>query len=184
MPSAGQKKVQVSTSTRKYSGDLANPIYEPTVGLLRVPWKPGAQERIREQQYAKLMSLFDWYKIDRKAANSWSRLAACLAIEHVPGMRVVAESGPAWGRRPSWKAGLGNELLRQVAVVQRDEACGFARAIAILRRQPQWRKYSQQNLLTRHREARRESKQRTIKSIKRNKLQSVAIKIFGPLREP
>jgi hypothetical protein len=143
------------SSRRKYTGLLAEPICEPVVGLLRVPWRPGAKSRIVEQITDRLLALFDWYKIERNAPNRWTLLAMKLAFEHVPGMEVICEPTLTRGRKKSWQAGQGIELVREVDTLQRQKRIGYAEAIKLLRKQPKWKTFSQQNLVTRHRDARR-----------------------------
>jgi hypothetical protein len=134
------------------------------MGLLAELMRPQAEERAREQLVVKFQLLFDWYEIDRDAPNAWTTLAIFLAMDHVPGMKVIHEPKPRRGRKPSWQAGLGKELVREVEAVQAAKRVGYDEAIKILRsdRTKDWKKFHQASLVTRHREAvRAEKKGRT-----------------------
>src|SRR4051812_17909058 len=104
----------------KYTGDLATPIYEPVAGDVGDLGgsKAEAERRTFEQQVRKMDQLFDWYSIDPDEPDAWMLLAVSLASEHVPGMQVRHEL-PKRGRKRSWKDGLGIELARDVAALQK-----------------------------------------------------------------
>jgi hypothetical protein len=147
------KKSQANKSTfpGKYTGELATRIYEPGGG-------PGgssaeANRRIFEQRVLKMEKLFDLYSIDRDDPDPGMSLAAKLALAHVPGMQVRKKRG----RKPSWKSGLGIELVREIDALQQTNNMNYEQAIAVLRKDKEkaWRKYTLPNLITRHREARR-----------------------------
>lgn len=158
-------KKRKTFSHRKYTGKLANPIYEPIFGgLLSELARPQAEKRANEQRLVKLQSLFVWYEIDPDAPNAWEKLAIFLALTHVPGMQVIHEPKGKRGRKPSWKDGLANELLNEVKAL-RPGHNSYEAAIRELRADKSkiWKRYTLPNLITRHREARRaEAKRRLL----------------------
>jgi hypothetical protein len=149
---------------RAYTGDLAEPIYEPILwasiseDLDRRKWQ--AEQRAINRQLANLKSLFDWYKIDPSADDQWASLAFELAKAHVPGMRVIYDWPPKRGRRRSWQAGRYEELLQDVHEVRSKREMTTSAAIDALRADDSrdWRKFNRNSLIARHREAVREHK--------------------------
>src|SRR4029453_11907858 len=94
-----------------YTGELADPIYEPSGESLA--------ERVIEKWNSKIGFLFDWYEIDSDAPNAWRLLALNLAVDHVPGMKFINEEAKRKrGRKKSWKAGLGAQLVREVEALK------------------------------------------------------------------
>jgi hypothetical protein len=151
--------------SRKYTGELAEPIYEPIWGLLAELSRPEAERRALERQALKLQALFAWYQLDSTAPNAWKKLALFLAQVHVPGMEVIHEVKRRRGRKRSWKAGLGIELIRDVEAVQAKQRGTMQDAIRALLKDKKkgWHSYTEASLLTRHREARKaEQKRRTM----------------------
>ena len=148
----------------KYEGLLAEPIYEPIMGLLAEIMRPMAEERAREQQVLKIQLLFDWYEIDRDAPDAWRNLAIFLAATHVPGMKVIYDIRSRRGRKRSWKAGLGTELVRDVEALQTSRSMNMQEAIRALKKDKTkgWHVFSEKNLITRHRDARRAEEKRRI----------------------
>jgi hypothetical protein len=115
------------------------------------------------RQAKKMGRLMHWYKIDPDSEDSWYALAFALAKAHVPGLRVIHAFKPKRGRKQSWKAGLAAALLRDVEKLQKQQQrISMSAAIRLLRKDKdkQWRQYTEQNLVTRHREARRAVQQR------------------------
>jgi hypothetical protein len=142
----------------KYTGLLADPIYEPILrGLFDFD---GSEEKANQRALSRLEEkvplLFGHYGIDPRDSNRWFTLACALALDHVPGMPVLFARPPQRGRKRTWQSGLGEQLL---AAVQTKKAQGAATstrdAISQLRRSESWKRYTQQNLETRHREANR-----------------------------
>ncbi len=91
-----------------------------------------------------LVDLFRWHKVNPNLENRWSALAIALAEAHVPGMRIIHEPMPKRGRKISWKAGLGTELLRDVERLQAENSdLTFDAAIKKLRQVKggRWEKY-------------------------------------------
>ena len=119
---------------RVYTGDLAEPIYEPIAGgaISKEMRKKFAEQRASARQFANLKRLFDWYKIDLSAIHPWANLAIALAEAHVPGMQVIYESRPKRGRRQSWKAGRYEELLQDVNEVRSKKTMTISAAIDAL----------------------------------------------------
>jgi len=134
-----------------YTGELARPIY---AGL-----SPDREVEDRAYQtfFEKFRSLFALYEIDPDDAQSWKMLSYALAMEHVPGMRILYEPPPQPGRQRTWQAGWGDALLKEVEEKQANSKLSIASAIRELRKDPNkpWCKYPQQTLETRRREARR-----------------------------
>jgi hypothetical protein len=112
--------------------------------------------RLVEQLGLKLGKMFDWYKIDPNAPDAGMFLALKLAMAHVPGMQISCELRKR-GRKPSWKNGLGIQLIRDVAALQQTKTVTYQQAIVELRmnKEKPWRAYTASNLITRHREARK-----------------------------
>ena len=59
-------------------------------------------------------------------------LALKLAMAHVPGMQIRCEPRKR-GKKPSWKNGLGIELVRDVAALRKSKKVTYQQAIAELR---------------------------------------------------
>jgi hypothetical protein len=159
---------------RIYSGDLAKPIYVPLVrpnvagdSSNRQPTELDAHARYRKMaearylQINKFLKLFEFYEIDSLNKLKWYQLALALAERHVPGFRVVYDVRPKTGRRRTWKAGLGDDLVRDVEALTAKRKMTIEDAIKKLRTDSsKWRRYTVPNLITRDREARREQKER------------------------
>jgi hypothetical protein len=173
-----------STFTTRYTGELATPIYEPLVcvGGLGAS-EAEAERRAFERWRLKIGKLFDWYAIDPKAPNAWKHLAIMLASDHVPGMQVRYELQKRRGRKPSWKDGMGFELVRDVAELQSTKEMNYAHAIAELRKNKEkpWHRYTPSNLITRHREARKvaQNRRRLVEQLETSPLWKLGV-MFGP----
>jgi hypothetical protein len=145
-----------------YTGALAQPIYlDPDdykyaggLGQLTDPnvVEKKMREMMQKQAFEKMQLLFKHYEIDPSDEQRWQALAFSLAITHVPGLQVASRPKP--GRKPTWKTGLGDELVRAKSRTGK----GTKEAIADLRKEPKWKKYSAQNLEARYREARARQK--------------------------
>ena len=139
-----------------YTGELAQPIYVSVEGL-----PPDLTEEAVDRAYQtfneKFRSLFALYEIDPDAERSWQMLCFGLAMEHVPGMRMLWEPRPQPPRQRTWQAGLGDVLLKDVEEMQANSKHSIASAIRELRKDPNkpWHKHPQQTLEARHRDARR-----------------------------
>ena len=90
----------------KYAGALAQPIYVDEDQIDRV------EEVLLARVPEKIHLLFKHYKIDPSDEQSWQTLALQLALDHVPGVRLAFR--PKRGPHPTWKAGLGFDLVRAV----------------------------------------------------------------------
>ena len=126
-----KSRANKSTFPAKYTGELATPIYEPVAGGMGSLGgsKAEAERRTAEQRILKMEKLFDWYSIDPDEPDAGMYLAARLALAHVPGMQVRHEVRKR-GRKPSWKDGLGIELVRDVAALQQTKKMNYEQAIA------------------------------------------------------
>ncbi|MET4240778.1 hypothetical protein [Bradyrhizobium sp. RT10b] len=156
-----KSRAKQSTFEREYTGELATPIYEPSAGGVGGLGgsKAEAERRIFEQRVLRIEKLFDWYSIDPDAPDAGMRLAVELALAHVPGMQVRRELRKR-GRKPSWKDGLGIELVRDVAELQRTKRLNDEKAIKELHKKKRWSAFTVPNLITRHREARKVEQRR------------------------
>ena len=132
-------------------GALAEPIYLDAVSGEPADW-------IKAQLTEKMALLLTHYRID-PSENCWWQLAVCLAFEHVPGLRLSFR--PKRGRHPTWKAGLGDKIVRAVEDVKSRTGKRTEDAIAKLKEEPggMWGRYTVQNLGTRYREAKRHQEQ-------------------------
>ena len=146
----------------KYAGALAKPIYVD-LGSLELHRYPDVAAALQEtwltRAAEKVPLLFEHYKIDPSDEQRLERLAICLACEHVPGLQLAFRPKP--GRKPTWKTGLGDELVRAVEDVKSRTGEGTEDAIAKLKGEPggKWGRYTVENLGTRYREAKRHQEQ-------------------------
>ena len=146
----------------KYAGALAQPIYvdQDAPGYHRYPDVTATFKEMWQTRAAeKMLLLFKHYKIDPSDEQSWEKLAIRLAFEHVPGLQVAFRPKP--GRKPTWKTGLGDELVRAVEDVKSRTGKRTEDAIAKLKGEPggKWGRYTVENLGTRYREAKRHQEQ-------------------------
>jgi len=76
--------------------------------------------------------------------------------------KFVANPRKLRGRKPSWKDGLGIELVRDVDALRQTKKINYEQAIKELRRDKEkpWRAYSLPNLIARHRDARKAEQHR------------------------
>src|SRR5262245_57001996 len=120
----------------EYAGALAKRIY-----LDRKEPVDQAMERILR----KIPLLFEHYKVDPHDKNCWQRLAVGLSLAHVPGLKVSMRSG---GRKRTWKAGQGDELVRAVEEVQSRTGDGIQDAFDKLKEDKlgKWKGYTVENL--------------------------------------
>ena len=133
-----------------YAGALAKPIYVDVDQIDRV------EEVLRARVPEKIHLLFKHYKIDPSDEQSWQKLALQLAFEHVRGLQLAFEPKP--GRKPTWKTGLYDKLVRAVEDVKSRTGKGTEDAIAELLKEPKWKTYTPQSLEARYWEARRRQK--------------------------
>jgi hypothetical protein len=105
----------------------------------------------------KIPLLFKHHKIDPSDAQSWQKLAVRLALAHVPGLQVSMRGG----RKRTWKAGQGDELVRAVEDVQSQTGMGTEDALVKLieNKLGMWKGFTVQNLGPRYREAKRSQAQ-------------------------
>jgi hypothetical protein len=136
-----------------FAGALAQPIYVDVDQIDRLEGVLLA--RVPE----KIHLLFKHYKIDPSDEQSWEKLALQLALDHVPGLQLAFRPKP--GRKPTWKTGLGDELVRAVEDVKSRTGKGTEDAIAELQKEPggMWGRYTVENLGPRYREAKRHQEQ-------------------------
>jgi hypothetical protein len=143
----------------KYAGALAEPIcvedYYKARGLGQAIQEPDVAA-ISKELVEKIWLLFEHYKIDPSDEQSWQKLAMSLALAHVPGLQVANRSKP--GRKPTWKTGLDDELVRDLEDEKSGTGKGTKEAIAELRKKPKWKTYTEENLEARYWEARARQK--------------------------
>jgi hypothetical protein len=159
-PRGARVSKSIKSGVRKpqaYTGELAEPIYIPNFSRNKYELEAEATYR----KIIKFHKLFEFYKIDSTGKLKWYQLALALAEQHVPGFRVVYGVRPKKGRRRTWKAGLGDDLVRDVEALTAKRKMTIEDAIKKLRTDSsKWRRYTVPNLITRDREARREQKER------------------------
>jgi hypothetical protein len=146
----------------KFSGALAEPIYVPNPGgLLALPEDEELRKaRIGGQLRGKLELLLDHYRIDKTDPDCWFLLCLRLAVDFVPGMQIEDAPPLKPGRKRTWQAGLGNDLMLAVQKEQAERSgCSIKQTINYLRKHdPRWHPYSPGNLVTRLREAKRKDR--------------------------
>jgi hypothetical protein len=133
---------------RDYTGALAEPIY-----LHRHETVDQAMART----VRKISLLFKHHNIEPSDAQSWQKLAVRLALAHVPGLQVSMRGG---GRKRTWKAGQGNELVRAFEDMQSRTGMRTKDVLAKLKEElGVWKDFSVENLGARYREAKRSQAQ-------------------------
>jgi hypothetical protein len=116
----------VSASRKpRYSGSLNQPIVRP-LGL----W--GKQSLIRER-YAKLGLLFKHYGIELSDRSGWQKLALCLALHHVRGMKVVDRQARK-GAPLKWDISRAQEFVQSIDSIQDRRGRGLEDAIGIAKK--------------------------------------------------
>lgn len=134
----------------RYSGTLNEPMV--SLGLRGQTLKEKLAKLINEE---KIPALFEHYQVAPDDPTGWYQLAVKLALTHVPGFLIIT-TPKRRGRKRTWQAGLGDDLIRDVEAVKRDMGLKTTReAIAALKRASDkgWTTYTRQSLETRHREA-------------------------------
>jgi len=153
------KSINSKARKQLYAGDLLEPIHMPAhAGDAGTEIDRSVEAVYRKTD--KLLRLLDFYGIDDGAKHKWLRLSLALAEAHVPGFRVVCGTRRKRGRVRTWKAGLADDLVGDVAFLTNECKMDIKDAIRRLREDPtkDWGKFTQQNLETREREHRRERK--------------------------
>jgi hypothetical protein len=143
-------------SVPKFSGSLAEPIYERFGGgILDMPddkakWKARMLGRLE----GKLELLLEHYGIDKEDNDRWWLLSLQLGLDYVPGMRIETTPPSRRGRKPTWRAGGAHELFRAVQDLIAEKKCTEKEAIRqIAAADPRWRQKTPENLGARYREA-------------------------------
>ena len=112
----------------RYAGALAQPIY------VDVDQNDRPEEVLAARVPEKMPLLFKHYRIDPSDEQSWITLALQLALDHVPGLQLALR--PKAGRKPTWKRGLDDELVRAVEDVKSRTGKRTGDAIAKLTKEP------------------------------------------------
>jgi hypothetical protein len=156
MPKKVRKKRPLASRVF-YKGPLAEPIYK---SVLPEWFGARSEDLVREKRILKLPLLLKLYGIDERSPNAWADLAWALACDHVPGMQAIDQVSRKRGRKPSWKSGLGRELLREVDALRAKKKIGIEEALEQLRadKAKGWKKHPISSLGTRYREAARAEK--------------------------
>ena len=145
----------------KYAGALAQPIYVDfeLLELHRYPDVAAALKEMWQTRTAeKLPLLFKHYKIDQSDELGLQRLAIILACEHVPGLQLAFPPKPP--RKPTWKTGQGDELVRAVQDVKSRTGMRTQDAIRKLQKDKPgtWGRHTVENLSARYWEAKHHQK--------------------------
>lgn len=119
----------------RYSGALNQPITPIFNGLL-LP-KEVFGTHVLSQRNQKLNLLLVHYNIDPKESGRWQKLAFCLAVEHVPGMRVTHEPGRGRGRPSEWNITRDREFVAMIDEIKRDRNHGIRDAIRMAKKRMQ-----------------------------------------------
>jgi predicted Holliday junction resolvase-like endonuclease len=131
----------------KYAGALAQPI---DVGVDQID---RVQEVLTARVPEKIYLLFKHYEVDPSDEQSWQTLALKLAFDHVPGVQLRLAFLSKAGRKPTWKVGLGDELVRAVQDVKSQTGMRTQDAIRKLQQDKPWKRFTVENLGARYREA-------------------------------
>jgi len=135
----------------KYAGALAQRI---DVGVDQID---SIEEVLRARLPEKIHLLFKHYEIVPSDEQSWQKLALKLAFDHVPGLQLqLALPPPKVGRKPTWKTGLGDKLVRAVQdIMKSQKRMRIEDAIDKLQKDKSgmWGRYTVENLGARYREA-------------------------------
>jgi hypothetical protein len=162
MPKKARKKRPLASGVC-YEGPLAEPIYgSASGGWIGSVTGRGAEpeDLLRGERMLKLPALLKLYGIDEHSPNAWADLAWALACDHVPGMQAINQVSRKRGRKPTWKSGLGRELLDEVYALREKKKIGIKEALKELRgdKTKVWKKHPIDSLGPRYREAARAEK--------------------------
>jgi hypothetical protein len=137
----------------RFAGALAQPIYVDMDEIDRV------KEVLAAGVAEKWPLLLKHYKIDPSDDQSWEKLALQLALDHIPGLQLAFRPKP--GRKPTWKTGLGDELVRAVQDVKSQTGMRTQDAIRTLQKDnPRtWGRHTVPNLGARYQEAKHRQEQ-------------------------
>jgi hypothetical protein len=110
-------------------------------------------DQVMARTVRKIPLLFKHHKIDPSDAQSWQKLAVRLALAHVPGLQVSMRGG----RKPTWKAGRGDKLVRAFKDEQSQTGMGTKGVLRKLSEDKlgEWKGLTVENLGARLREAKR-----------------------------
>jgi len=114
-----------------YSGALIQPIVPAIDGLLLLSPKAVIDRYIIGQWSAKLDLLLMHYGIRSKEVERWRKLAFCLALDHVPGMRVIYKPGKRKGAPRKWGGSRDIKLVELIEQIRRERGKGIKDAIRI-----------------------------------------------------
>jgi hypothetical protein len=137
-----------------YSGELNQPIVRP-LGLLYGPTSPRGAKLVLRARAEKLLLLLEYYDIKPNDPASWLKLAFLLALDHVPGMRVVenAPRGRGAPLKPLDVSG-AHEIVGIIVEIDRERGKGVRDAIRIALKRKQL-KGSAKSLEARYYEAKK-----------------------------
>jgi hypothetical protein len=108
-------------------------------------------DQVMARTVRKIPLLFKHHNIDPSDRQSWQKLAVRLTLAHVPGLQVSMRGG----RKRTWKAGQGNELVRAFEDMQSRTGMRTKDVLDKLREDKLgvWKDFSVENLGARYREA-------------------------------
>jgi hypothetical protein len=120
----------------RYSGALNQPIVLP-LGLLYRPTSPIGAKGILRTRLIKLLLLLEHYDIKQNDPARWEKLAFVLALDHVPGMKVVGYA-PRRGAplKPRDVSG-ARENVRIIDEINRERGKGVMYAIRVVLKRKQ-----------------------------------------------
>jgi hypothetical protein len=158
-----------------FAGALAQPIYVDVDQIDRF------NEVLSARVPEKIQLLFKYYEIDQSDEQSWVKLTLRLAFDYVPGLQFVLSPRRKVGRKPTWKTGLGDELVRAVQDVKAQTGIRTQDAIRKLQKdKPKtWGRYTVQNLGARYKETKRGQERFRRRVEKARRLRALGRKPFG-----
>jgi hypothetical protein len=129
----------------------------------------------------KIHLLFKHYEIDPSDQQSWVKLTLRLAFDYVPGLQFVLRPKAKVGRKPTWKTGLGDELVRAVQDVKSKTGMSTQDAIRKLQtdKPKTWGRYTIQNLGARYKETKRGQERFRRRVEEARRLRALGRKPFG-----
>src|SRR5262249_38974588 len=158
----------------KYAGPLAQPIYVDQIDRFN--------EMLSARVPEKIHLLFKHYEIDPSDEQSWLKLTLRLAFDYVPGLQFVLRPRSKVGRKPTWKTGLGDELVRAVQDVMKSQT-GMRTQDAIRKlredKPKTWGRYTIENLGARYKETKRGQERFRRRVEKAQRLRALGRKPFG-----
>lgn len=114
----------------RYSGPLNQPIVLP-LGTLYGPTSPRGVKGILRTRLTKLILLLEHYDIKQNDPVRWEKLAFLLALDHVPGMKVVEYAPQRGAPLKQSDISKARENVRIIDEINRERKKGVMDAIHI-----------------------------------------------------